>query len=261
MTIKINFFIFRLLRFLQVIVYLSIPFPFLYAQTNHTNECLELVRNIYKKLNTHEQTLSIDKVYYLDYQVKTKMRDTIRYRDTVSHIEVYTNNKRAQMLSDEMSVYQDEIHCFTVLPSQKIINWNDSHMNLGKEMRIKSIASFQDKLFEVAEVDECNDIQEATVKANKQVVLVLDKESQRQFPYVSLTFQIDTEQQTIHKILIDYPEPHKIARIELTFNDIVYDYKTDKLDKPVISLIFNEKQELLPKYKDFKLIDRRSQKK
>ena len=55
-----------------------------------------------------------------------------------------------------------------------------------------------------------------------------------------LTFWIDPKAETLHKVLLEYPAPHKIDRVEITFNAIDYDYKTDELDTSILSVIFNQ---------------------
>ena len=130
-------------------------------------------------------------------------------------------------------------------------------MNLEKEMRAQSLLSFQETLFEVAQVQQCEDVEMGGGSPGKKIVLVLDAEGRKRFPMYRLTFWIAPEADTLHKVLLEYPVPRKIDCIEITFNAIDYNYKTNALVTSILSLIFDQNGDLLPKYKAFKVIDRR----
>jgi hypothetical protein len=63
-----------------------------------------------------------------------------------------------------------------------------------------------------------------------------------------------------YKISFDYISGHKIKNLEVTFNQIDLHHKTDEFNKPFASLFLNSKEALLPKYKDYKLVDMREAK-
>ncbi len=235
--------------------------PPLYCQVAEESDCMDLVKQAYEKRNFPPQSDNQDHVYYLGYQIKTIFREKRQIPHHISDVKVFINQKQTHFISNEMSIYQDESSSFTVIPDRKVIYWGGSSMNMAKEIRLKNFSLLQDKLLDLAKVQECNDIRLENSKANKQVILLLEEEAQKSFPYDRVTFLIDTAEQYIHQVFLDYPEPNKISRIEVTFNEMSYNYQTHILDKPLISLFFNEKGELLPEYKDYQLIDQRKQSK
>lgn len=245
---------------LLLIPFFSMTTCILHAQS-FKSECLELIRELYKKLNTPDSTFKQNRIYYLDYQITTIFRKPVPYPQHTTNVKVYVHPSQIRFLSQEASIYQDAANSFTIMPDRKVIYWGNSTLNFGKELRQKHFAMLQDTLFDIAQVQECEDIQLPNGKANKQVALALNGAPSKLFPYVRLTFQIDAAKQFIHKVIIDYPPPNKIARVEITFNEINYDYKTDILKKPVMSIFFNEKQELLPEYRSYKLVDHRKKSK
>lgn len=247
-------YIFSILFCLLALINLTFV-SFLFSQTGNEDACLEVIKQAYKKRNSPPSSSDQTQIYYLDYQITTILRDPTS--NHITDVKVFIDQKQVRFLSREMSIYQDESNSFTVIPDRKMIYWGDSSMNLAKEMRVKGVANLQNKLFDLVEVTQCKDVELPNSKADKQIALQLDDQAQKSFPYERVTFIIDTTELFIHKVILDYPKPSKIARIEITFNEMSYNYKTDILDEPLMSLFFDDKQELLPKYEGYRLIDHR----
>jgi len=194
----------------------------------------------------------------VNYTVHTIMRDRVRYPDSLLPIEVFMNREQVRLLSQEISVYQDETDNLTVLPGCQVIFWDDSTLKWERGTRLKTLLMLPEAFFELARVRACREIQFKVGKAGKQVVLALPSEMRKPFPMQTLTFQINPAEQSLHQVLIEYLESHPTERIEISFHEINFDSQTDVLNEPVREAFFNEKQKLLPKYSGFRLIARRS---
>ena len=69
-----------------------------------------------------------------------------------------------------------------------------------------------------------------------------DSEGEKRLNMKILTFHLNTSAQTMDKIIIELPTPNEIERVEYIFKEINYDYKTDILDQPIRSELFNKDQ-------------------
>ena len=69
-----------------------------------------------------------------------------------------------------------------------------------------------------------------------------------------MEFYIDENRNQFNKVSVVYIPEHHISRLIVIFNVIDYDYKTVKLKKDLLLQVFNEKGEILSKYKNYKLL-------
>lgn len=228
------------------------------GQSSQPNNCMLWIKNINYRLNNPTNFSNPTQTYYCHYQTKITLKIGRDYSTQTTGVKILLNKQQAQILSDEMSAYQDQQFGIWVDHRQKTIFWRDADPESFKAFRQAYALSMQDTLLKVARVLECKDIQHP--KAQKQVTLGFDKAHEGMFPYNKLTYQIDTVRQMFHKIIAEYPSESPIKQVEVTFLEINYNYKTDALNKPVKSLFFDAKGKLLPKYKEYQLIDQRSKK-
>ncbi len=220
--------------------------------------CLDLVRAAYHQMNSTEKYPGSDNIYFLNYDLSVFMRDSLKYPPQKTQIRILKKQLRSHMVSEELSVYQDSMDVFTIMDDRKTI-YRDKpgSLQLINQARTAQAIMLQDTLLALGEVVECNNIDGRKKKADKQITLAFTEEDRKVLPYERLTFHIDSKNNYIHKILVRYPAAHQMARIEIVYKELNYNYKTTLLDKPVASLIFDSKGKLLPKYKKYTMVDNR----
>jgi hypothetical protein len=216
-------------------------------------ECLDLVRGTYAHLSRPAESGS---VYRLLYTVHTVRRTPAADPGSRSTVEVVMNRDQVRLTSPELVAYQDEESSITILPAQKIVSVGPSTLDLQRERRLQGLALFQDRLFDSVVVQGCEDLPVDAGKAGKRVVLVLDEEGRQRFPMHRITYDVDAQGDSVRRVLMEYPDSHALARVEITFHAIDYAYQTHDLDSPIRSAVFDAQGRLLPRYSAFTLIDR-----
>ena len=219
---------------------------------------MDLVIKTYEKLYTPPPSTKNDPVYYLNYTINTTVRDSAKGVNSQSTVEVIMNNKQAHLISNEMTIYEDDVQSFTIIPSWAIIYRGEPTLTRDKNERFKSLAMFQEDLFNTANVRNCTELQLDNTNADRQVVLEFDEENGKELGMSTLTFFLNTRSKTLQKMVTVHPASNDVKQVEYTINQISYDYETKVLDVPIVSLLFDKEQELLPKYRNYTLKDRRN---
>jgi len=235
------------------------------AQGDGSN-CMELVKTTYKKLN-ERSTLSLN-VFYMDYSMSMNVDPNLTERDRSAYstrVKLYANSEKSYLISESIEVYQDQHHTLSILKEEKLIYVSEFIGLEAKRSKVSHLGFLQDTLFDLSKVVSCEEVgsewlaqSSDLVKRYKKIRMELNSSGKNLFNTDALTFYIDSENKTIKRVIIEYAESHNMKNLIVTFNEIKYDYSTDKLDAEAISIALSSDNKLRLKYKDYTLVDTRS---
>jgi hypothetical protein len=220
-----------------------------------TPNCLDMVRSIAARINALD---GATRTVYLDYTVHTV--GTIRGKafDRNSNIELIASRSRMQCKSSEAEIYQDASALVMVMPGMKSIYVNRSDLRKLREERQKMMLAMQDSLFTRSDLVECAAINDRANHADRRMTLKLRPGARQALGIVSITYLINTAEQSIRKTIIRYDEGRELSLVELTINKADYDYKARIFDRPVTAELYDDGGHLLPKYHGYNVIDSRN---
>jgi len=225
------------------------------------NKCKEDLRKLYAKQNNMQAPVE-GKVYYLNYSVKSTPNKE-KAVEQKTDVKIYSNVEKTYFESNTMEIYQDKKVSVSVIPSSKTIIVNNIYKETEKtkENKLKYLTVLQDTLFDLSEVEQCDLEKTTTGETIKKVKVKLTDKGVKLFKMTSVDFFLKKDADFINSYTINYSEKQRFKKVQISFNEFDYDYKTDKLNKPILSLVFDANNKLLNQYKDYKLIDNRNKKK
>jgi hypothetical protein len=223
------------------------------AAQNANDECLQMVRRLYSKLNTSPEP---GKIYQIRYTTHARARRNGKPVDYTQSVRIVMSVRRMHMQSKDMEVYHDGNYAYTVIPANKRIYLTDSDLEGARESRMNMLATFQDSLFSMCSVVRCSDTHEGG-DGGKSVLLQLDARGRARYGINTLTVFIDPKQQTIRKLSVAYVAGRQLESVEITVDGVDRDYKTNEFNAPVHSMFLDAQQQLLPKYRGYTLVDNR----
>ena len=238
---------------LLLVVFLSST-PSLMAQALAPN-CIDMVRSIAARINALDGTT---RTVYLSYTVHTV--GTIRGKafDRNSNVELIANRSRMQFKSSDAEIYQDASVLVMVMPGVKSIYVNRSDLKKLREERQKMMMAMQDSLFTRSDLVECVAINDRLNHADRRMTLKLRPGARQALGIASITYLINTDEQSIRKTIIRYDESRELSLVELTINKADYDYKAQIFGRPVTAELYDDGGHLLPKYRGYNVIDSRN---
>ena len=108
-------------------------------------------------------------------------------------------------------------------------------------------------------VVECVPVTAKAEHADRRIVLELTDNGRRLFHVSRVTLYINSARQSIRRIIAEYTPESVNTSLDITFEAIEGDYHTSAFDTPVASLIVDSRNNLLPKFRGYSLVDTRSQ--
>jgi len=220
---------------------------------------IEEVRSLYKKFNDVSALRNAgEKLFFLDYSVKTVTKDSVIDGIKNTEIRMWVDNKKMEVQSNEMQVYQDEKNAFVVLPSRKLIMRNDPDRRENK-VKINQINRVQDTLFALSKVVSSGLIKNTTLK---RIVLEVNENGKRLLKISKLTFVIDTRSHEFKSLKLDYSgsenrEGNRIMYVYYDFKTISMDCKDKILNNNFSPLFMKSENNLIDKYQGYTLVDNR----
>lgn len=227
---------------------------------NKGNECINEVRNIYKNMKMDD----LDKGnVYMNYSVITyyKPQGKQARKPATTTVEFAISKQQIHYRSDEASVYVDAKDNFTIIPHRKVIYWTNSLLEVEKDKRLQAYTLFQDSLFNMSKLVNCEKQINAAEGYDKIITMEPLAKAQAVYPYKTYTFYINTTQRSIKKVVIELlPKVKEVAKMELRYNKIEQHYTKENLSDPVKNIVLNSSDKPNNKYKDYTLIDNRAKK-
>lgn len=220
------------------------------------NACIEEVHTIYKSMKLDD--LEKGNVYMNYTQITHfKQKQPSDPEQSKTTVECVIGKHQVHYKSNEISVYTDSVDNFTVIPMRKMVFWSNSALEQGKEKRIKGFNILQDSLFSVCRLISCKQQSNAVEGYNKVVEIAPEERATKVFQYKKVTFYINTETQSIKKVVIDFLPKFDYTSIEIIYNKLELNYQKQNLKTPVKKLFVTADNKLKGGYKDYKLVDNR----
>nr|WP_295929044.1 hypothetical protein [uncultured Dyadobacter sp.] len=179
-----------------------------------------------------------------------------------SEVKVYVNKHGTYLESKDLELYQDEKVLVSVLPGRKMIFIQQPPADRRKWQmeRLRQVGILQDSLFEYAQLTDCALRISADGNKDQHVRIGLSKDGVRHFKIRSIDFVMDEKAAKMKGFTIEYDPQHRLKTLQCVFKDIDYSHSGGKLSKPALASVLTREEVLLPRFKDFKLIDNRKKK-
>lgn len=176
-----------------------------------------------------------------------------------SEVKVYVSKHGTYLESKDLELYQDEKALVSVLPGRKMIFIQQPPADRRKWQtdRLRQIGILQDSLFEYAQATDCALRISADGNKDQHVRIDLTKDGVKHFKIRSIDFVMDEKAGKMKGFTIAYEPRHRLKTLECVFKNIDYSYSGRKMSKPALESVLTREQTLLPRFKDFKLIDNR----
>jgi hypothetical protein len=248
---------------MRSIIYISLCLGsmLLSISANTTNGCITLLEHVFDKMNI--KTLPENrKVYLFEYNVKTILKDkTYQNGIITSDVRLIAGANYTEVFSRDMEVYQDEVQCFSVIPSRKIIYLSDSQLNKTPTAEDQQgFTGLQKVILERAKVTECKKVEDKEGRFDKEIHLELDPKLGKELKIDKVNFLIDSKKGKLYQTNIIYPTVHKFQSVLLTYKNIDFNYKGQAFAKAYKNKFLNADGTLKPAFKGYKLVDVRSNK-
>src|ERR1051325_602329 len=165
--------------------------------------CIEQVKNVYKKVQEVSFSyMNSEKVYYMDYTVRTATADSAQDGINESEIQMLACKKCLFVKSSQMEVYEDGDDAFVVLPDKKMVLRADADMLNDKRMKNSSmkVNMIQDTLFKFSSVSACGN----TLQGGKRILLNVNEKGQELLGIQSVLFVTNNSGEYFDKIRINY---------------------------------------------------------
>ncbi len=250
-TNKFNFILLLILLCLLRVIQVNAQ-----QQSANNNTCLSYLKSLYSKMNDRS-SLEENKIFYLNYTASITLDKENHFEKSTTTAEVYANKHKSFLISKEMEIYQDEKYVLSISPMKKQIFITNLIGKSNKNDKLKYISFLQDTLFSMSEVEFCDDTSSVNGKIVKKVKLKVSEAGQKNFNISTIEFYINKQTDLFEKILIIYKPLFRVSKIEVIFNTIDYNYKTIKLDKNILSIVFDKNNRLNDKYSSYTLNDNR----
>lgn len=217
------------------------------------NDCLQRARAIYRGMNALPER---GHAYEMSYTVRAIMRPDLKREDVVSHVDLKMSDRAMHFVSHEVEVYQDGRQAFTVLPERHVIYLTDADIEGMREKRIASIASLQDTLFSMCQSAHCSEIRQRG-EILSQVTMMMNPRAQARYHIRTITLLIDTKDEMIRRMMVRYTSDSRIETLSVEVEKLNRACAPDELNKPIASNFFSGDAQLLPRYRNYRVIDNR----
>ena len=218
-------------------------------------DCLQQIRDFYSTINS----VSKQGITHISFSVKTIMRPSEKVDQPItnSEVEMFCSGNQSRYISKEISVFEDETNSFTVIPNRKEIYWGNSVRNLEKDKRERKLFILQDTLFDLCTIKECKKIAATSEGCDQLIVIGSNEKLKKIYDISTISFWYNSSSKQVKKILIAYPNSIPIISMEANFKIMDYNYQGNDLSTSVKKLFIKSGDQLIEKYKGYKLIDNR----
>ena len=222
-------------------------------------ECIRQIRTLYTRQDSMVKNLSDETTLYLNYTISTT---TLNFQmqpiTTQNRMEIYTNKTRSYSISSESEIYRDEKVIVFISPKRKTIMINHAGKAPRTEALMQHTALVQDTLFSLAQEESCGYEKTAAGDRVKRIKLKMSEQGLKLFKIKTMDISLDQHERFVRKITVDYDDNYRFKQVTLTFDTFSFNYKTDKLQRSALSMVFDSDNILHARYNDYKVIDRRT---
>lgn len=226
-----------------------------FSQVDKSKNGLQLVEDIFKKM--YSESKPTNKTTYVNYLVTTKARKQVisgKLATTISDIKYYSNNSTVWFFTDELKMYRDDKYTFSVIPKRNAVYWGETPHDTKSKDVFQEVRKLHDSIFKNCKNVICEDIQNVG-DADKLVKIELEKKWMDLFQIKSISFYINSKQQTIYKQLIEYTDKKNVEYVEYLFKDVIYNYTKVNLNQSIKNIFLDKNLKLKSPYDKYQLID------
>ncbi len=225
------------------------------------NDCIVDLKKTFSTLNGQAKNVD-QKIRYYKYSVfaTPKKEKKVTSEIQKSNFEVFYNNKKSLVKNSNIESIQDKNISISILPKEKTIFLSPG-ISLNEEYFKKAagFASFlQDSILDMSEVINCEITGEDSLL---RIKLKFNIKGRKVYNLTFMELFLEKNLEMFKRIIFYYSPGEEYSQIEYVFDEYNLNYKTDLLQNPAAQYIFNSNNSLLDKYKGFKIIDNRRQKK
>lgn len=210
-----------------------------------------------KEVLEHTKEVNLNKdnhLYFIEYGIKTVERKSTQ-PPIENKIHLYTDQHYRYIYTNQANFYIDTLHAITVVPSSKIILVNVLDEKMKQAFRTMTNMMDDSLIDVIPEVLSCNDVS-GNPNYDKEVFV---KSLKKDVQVEKMKYCINSTSKSIYKIVLIHEKVSKLVTTECIFYKTNYNYTEKKIDKPVYSLFFKADGSLVPYYKEYKVVDKRSQ--
>lgn len=193
--------------------------------------------------------------YYLDYSIRTVMRNSNYPESKVNNIQVWIGRDIMYYDSEQIEVYVENNLSISVLKDQKTLFLADVDTNSNKYEKLLGYIKLQDTLLNMSRVIYCNT--SANYDEPTRIEVELIPLAKQLFNIDEVIYEFDAGQKMLTRSIIYYVKTHDIAFVEIEINELDFEKKAPALHKPILENFYNLSGELLAAYGGYKIIDSR----
>jgi len=220
-------------------------------------DCLKFLSDYNQFLN-HLSAPEKDNTFEFSYSITNQLNDhSAPVNDNVSMIMA---EGKLQYRSEYMDVFQDTLHSFMVLKSQKLIVFNNSSKEVGAYQDISRITMFRDSILEHCIVMECYDTILENSGKQKYIQLAYDKTLRKSLSITSQRLYFNLDNGFLKKLVTLYTSDHEYKSTTILFHEMNTRSKR-KISKSAYEMIFAKNDHLVAEYRNYRVMDNRVSKK
>jgi hypothetical protein len=227
-----------------------------FRQSNESAICRDELKSIVRETTSAVQPVE-NNVYHLNITVKTKMSQSSKVPDSNVTIDILQSAGQFRYSSTGIETFQDKKDAFAVLTDRKTIMWAQGGKREDADVTTTQINQMLDTLISLSSVTKCDVVAEKG-QLLKSVVLEPGRRAKELYKVARMEYVYDPKNKKLLKANTFYLNTEDIAMRSIVYNDLDFNYKKVSLKQSVYFLFFDSKGNLLPKYKGYKLIDKRN---
>jgi hypothetical protein len=236
-----------------ILVFITIQLTGFISASEDT--CVGPLKTALKKLSLVGEPPA-GKVYYMHVGMKKDMRPGSTTPSSNVEIRLWITAKEMIYETAQMSMYKDETDAFTIIHPRRQIVWtNGSKMSYSQSDRLQ-LGANQEALLDKSTLQLCHTIK-IEGKEIQEISLVPDKQIKATAKVEKLLFHYDPKQEKMLRIQTKYAPGSEVMEETVDFYELSFHYKG------VVAVSAHEKvfskgnNNLLSKYKGYKLLDNR----
>lgn len=221
----------------------------------------ELVKRAYSKMNAFGELPKENDIYRLEYELRTFMRDSLRFRNTSVFVKMKMGSDKFWYDGGDMEVHQDSRHSCVLIKSRKTLYLRDSDVRPQDERKkiLEQLLQNNDRLFLTATVVGSDTIQQGRQRLLK-VSLRVAPDLQKLTGIQMMICTVDPAAETLYAIRTEFTGENNIAAMEAVFHVADTRYKEAGFHEPVYPAFFTATGTLRNAYSGYTLVDVRMNK-
>lgn len=214
---------------------------------------LDLARSIYREMTFTER----EGVCAIGFTITTVNQSYGNLDTAISSVDYLASRDRVHYRSEQVAFFQDRDVALAVVPERRTVFVARSSMEAIRKKQADLFAHLQDSLF-----DNCTVISDREVsedRSNRDLLLTAGDEIRSRFKIDRVALKVDTEARLIREIRADFLPGSDLQSMTVRYERVEWQESTPEFGRPILAMVFAESGALLPDYRGYTVIDRRSE--